>query len=120
MQARITAALTLLFTVALQAQSPAVAKYIKTSSPRILLTHVRVIDGTGAAATEDQNNTEHQTITRMNAAIFNSTKAAPRSSSKTSRVRVSLHSTSGLGLQYDGDRMQPCLVTAGSESSATR
>jgi imidazolonepropionase-like amidohydrolase len=55
MQVRITAFLALLLVVPIQAQSPAVAKYIKTKSPRILLTHVRVIDGTGAAPLEDQN-----------------------------------------------------------------
>jgi imidazolonepropionase-like amidohydrolase len=54
MQVRNTVALALL-TVTLEAQSPAVAKYIRTKSPRILLTHVRVIDGTGAAPLEDQN-----------------------------------------------------------------
>jgi imidazolonepropionase-like amidohydrolase len=44
---------------ALHAQSPtlapAVAKYVKVNAPQILLTHVRVIDGTGAAPLEDQN-----------------------------------------------------------------
>jgi imidazolonepropionase-like amidohydrolase len=34
--------------------APAVAKYVKVNAPRILLTHVRVIDGTGAAPLEDQ------------------------------------------------------------------
>ena len=41
-------------TTILQAQaptlSPAVAKYVKVNAPAILLTHVRVIDGTGAPA----------------------------------------------------------------------
>src|SRR5215472_8068351 len=55
MQARITVVLALFCTISLQAQSPAVSKYIKTSSSRILLTHVRVIDGTGAPAADDQN-----------------------------------------------------------------
>jgi imidazolonepropionase-like amidohydrolase len=36
------------------ALAPAVAKYVKVNAPRILLTHVRVIDGTGAAPLEDQ------------------------------------------------------------------
>jgi len=34
--------------------SPAVRPYVKVSSPRVALTHVRIIDGTGAAAREDQ------------------------------------------------------------------
>ncbi len=40
---------------ALHSQSPAVAKYIKVNAPQILLTHVRIIDGTGAAPLEDQS-----------------------------------------------------------------
>ena len=43
----------------LQAQtpalSPAVAKYVKVNAPQVLLTHVRIIDGTGAAPLEDQS-----------------------------------------------------------------
>jgi imidazolonepropionase-like amidohydrolase len=35
--------------------SPDVARYIKIDSPRVVLTHVRVIDGTGAAPMEDRN-----------------------------------------------------------------
>jgi imidazolonepropionase-like amidohydrolase len=34
--------------------SPAVRQYVKVDAPTIALTHVRVIDGTGAAAREDQ------------------------------------------------------------------
>jgi imidazolonepropionase-like amidohydrolase len=34
--------------------SPEVRKYIKTDAPVIALKHIRVIDGTGAAAREDQ------------------------------------------------------------------
>ena len=34
--------------------SPAVAKYAKVNAPAVLLTHVRIIDGTGAAPLEDQ------------------------------------------------------------------
>jgi hypothetical protein len=57
----------------------------------------------------------------MKAAIFNSTasgssliiKDVPRPQSQLA------FDERWLGLQYDGDRMQPCLVTAGSESSAT-
>jgi imidazolonepropionase-like amidohydrolase len=35
--------------------SPDVLKYVKVNAPAILLTHVRVIDGTGAASLEDQS-----------------------------------------------------------------
>jgi imidazolonepropionase-like amidohydrolase len=35
--------------------SPDVLKYVKVSSPTVLLTHVRIIDGTGAAPLEDQS-----------------------------------------------------------------
>ena len=42
---------------ALQAQtptlSPAVTRYVKVNAPSVLLTHVRIIDGTGAAPFED-------------------------------------------------------------------
>lgn len=37
--------------------SPAVKEYVKVEARKIVLTHVRVIDGTGAAAVEDQNIT---------------------------------------------------------------
>lgn len=37
--------------------SPAVKAYVKVQAPKIVLTHVRVIDGTGAAAVDDQNIT---------------------------------------------------------------
>jgi imidazolonepropionase-like amidohydrolase len=37
------------------ALSPDLQKYVRVQAPRIVLTHVRVIDGTGAAAVEDQN-----------------------------------------------------------------
>ena len=44
---------------ALQAQtptlSPAVTRYVKVNAPSVLLTHVRIIDGTGAAPFEDQS-----------------------------------------------------------------
>ena len=43
----------------LQAQtptlSPAVTRYVKVNAPSVLLTHVRIIDGTGAAPLEDQS-----------------------------------------------------------------
>ena len=37
-----------------QALSPEVQAYVKVGAPVVALTHVRVIDGTGAAAKEDQ------------------------------------------------------------------
>ena len=37
-----------------QSLSPEVQKFVKTSAPVVALTHVRVIDGTGAAARDDQ------------------------------------------------------------------
>jgi imidazolonepropionase-like amidohydrolase len=52
--------LLLAFTLAAFAQRPAklgpdAQKYVKFDAPRIVLTHVRVIDGTGAAPVEDRN-----------------------------------------------------------------
>jgi imidazolonepropionase-like amidohydrolase len=48
-----------LFCAALFAQQPqlgqAVLPYVKVNSPRVVLEHVRVIDGTGKAPVEDQN-----------------------------------------------------------------
>jgi imidazolonepropionase-like amidohydrolase len=41
-------------TAAAQTLSPAVREYVKLDQPAIVLTHVRVIDGTGAPAKEDQ------------------------------------------------------------------
>jgi imidazolonepropionase-like amidohydrolase len=40
--------------VAAQTLSPAVQAFVKVNAPVVALTHVRVIDGTGAAAREDQ------------------------------------------------------------------
>ena len=37
-----------------QVTSPQVKPFVKVDSPVVALTHVRVIDGTGAAAREDQ------------------------------------------------------------------
>jgi imidazolonepropionase-like amidohydrolase len=64
MRLRITRAAALAFALPLAALygqtsipaalAPAAAKYVKVNAPRILLTHVRVIDGTGAAPLEDQ------------------------------------------------------------------
>src|SRR5580704_12871258 len=35
--------------------TPLTQKYIRVSSPRVVLAHVRVIDGTGKPAVDDQN-----------------------------------------------------------------
>ena len=40
--------------VAAQTLSPAVQAFVKINAPVVALTHVRVIDGTGEAAREDQ------------------------------------------------------------------
>src|SRR5712671_4791468 len=49
----------LLFPSAMQAQSPELSKtvqeFVRIRAPKIVLTHVRIIDGTGAPAVEDQN-----------------------------------------------------------------
>jgi len=49
----------LLLSSNLQAQSPELSKtvqeFVRVRGPRIVLTHVRIVDGTGAAAIEDQN-----------------------------------------------------------------
>ncbi len=69
-----TLSLTLPLT-ALHAQSPTVApaveKYIKVKGPQTLLTHVRIIDGTGAAPLEDQS------ILIENGKVTSITKDAP-------------------------------------------
>ncbi len=54
-----TAFLLAAFTASAQTQtpklSPDVLKYVKVNAPAVLLTHVRIIDGTGAAPAEDQS-----------------------------------------------------------------
>ena len=49
----------LLLSTNLQAQSPELSKtvqeFVRVRGPKIVLTHVRIVDGTGAAAIEDQN-----------------------------------------------------------------
>jgi imidazolonepropionase-like amidohydrolase len=49
----------LLVPSAMQAQSPELSKtvqeFVRVRAPKIVLTHVRIIDGTGAPAVEDQN-----------------------------------------------------------------
>jgi enamidase len=56
--ARIASALLLVATLALSAQTPqfsdAVRAFIKVNAPVVVLAHVRVIDGTGAAPKDDQ------------------------------------------------------------------
>ena len=52
--------LLVLSAVALNAQppvtlSPLTQKYVRVNSPRVVLAHVRVIDGTGKPAVDDQN-----------------------------------------------------------------
>ncbi|MEI9980877.1 MAG: amidohydrolase family protein [Edaphobacter sp.] len=42
-------------TVQSQTLSPDVLRYVKVNAPQVLLTHVRIIDGTGAAPLEDQS-----------------------------------------------------------------
>ena len=68
--------------ITLQAQtptlSPAVAKYVKVNAPAVLLTHVRIIDGTGAAPLEDQS------ILIENGKIASISKEAPANSSYVS------------------------------------
>ena len=54
-----TIAVPLLFCLAAAAQTPELSKevqqFVRVQAPRIVLTHVRIIDGTGAPAAEDQN-----------------------------------------------------------------
>jgi imidazolonepropionase-like amidohydrolase len=48
-----------LFSLPLQAQPPELSKtvkgFVRVNTPKVVLTHVRIIDGTGTPATEDQN-----------------------------------------------------------------
>src|SRR4029077_6264967 len=47
---------------------PEVRKHLRVSTPRVILEHVRIIDGTGAAATPDRNITiERGKITAISA-----------------------------------------------------
>ncbi len=49
----------LLFSITMRGQSPELSKtvqeFVRVRGPKIVLTHVRIIDGTGAPAVEDQN-----------------------------------------------------------------
>jgi len=49
----------LLLSSAMQAQSPELSKmvqeFVRVRAPKVVLTHVRIIDGTGASAVDDQN-----------------------------------------------------------------
>jgi imidazolonepropionase-like amidohydrolase len=51
----------LLFAVSVAAQNPELSKtvqeFVRVRAPKVILTHVRIIDGTGAAPVEDQNLT---------------------------------------------------------------
>ena len=51
--------LSLVISAAVQAQTPelskAVQQFVRVGSPKVILTHVRIIDGTGAPAVDDQN-----------------------------------------------------------------
>ncbi len=51
--------LSLVISATVQAQTPelskAVQQFVRVGSPKVILTHVRVIDGTGAPAVDDQN-----------------------------------------------------------------
>ena len=52
--------------------SPAVQKYVRVNAPRVILEHVRVIDGTGRPTLEDQNVViEHGKITAVQAGSDN-------------------------------------------------
>lgn len=64
------AALLVLSSAALHAQAPAALKpYVSEDSPVLVLDHVRVIDGTGAAPAEDQRiDIEHGKIARIQSA----------------------------------------------------
>src|SRR5580700_2966711 len=58
-----------------QTLSPDVLRYVKVNAPQVLLTHVRIIDGTGAAPTEDQSilieNGKITTISKETSAAAN-------------------------------------------------
>jgi imidazolonepropionase-like amidohydrolase len=83
MRPRFTSAVTLTlsfaFSLILEAQttnlSPDVLKYVKVNASSVLLTHVRIIDGTGAAPLEDQSilieNGKITSISKESAAAAN-------------------------------------------------
>ena len=58
---RLLVAVSVLSLAALDAQQPALApgvqKYVRVNSPKVVLAHVGIIDGTGKPAIEDQNVT---------------------------------------------------------------
>jgi imidazolonepropionase-like amidohydrolase len=72
----------------------AVAKYVKIDAPQILLTHVRIIDGTGAAPLEDQ------TLLIENGKI---TSIAPSTSNEPTNTHARV-------LDLHGDTVIPGLV----------
>jgi imidazolonepropionase-like amidohydrolase len=75
----VTLTLSLAFSLILEAQttnlSPDVLKYVKVNASSVLLTHVRIIDGTGAAPLEDQSilieNGKITSISKESAAAAN-------------------------------------------------
>jgi imidazolonepropionase-like amidohydrolase len=75
----VTLTLSLAFSLVLEAQttnlSPDVLKYVKVNASSVLLTHVRIIDGTGAAPLEDQSilieNGKITSISKESAAAAN-------------------------------------------------
>ena len=71
-------------TLAAQVLSPQVRAFVKVSAPVVALTHVRVIDGTGAAAREDQ------TLVISNGKIESVSDAASQNIPKDAQV-LDLH-----------------------------
>ena len=59
MRLRTLAVVSFVLSLYTQAQSPELSKtvkeFVRVGTPKVVLTHVRVIDGTGAPAVDDQN-----------------------------------------------------------------
>ena len=64
--------------------SAAVKQYVAVDTPVVALTHVRVIDGTGAAPKEDQT----LIIRDGNITVLGAGRAAPNSGSRSSCERL--------------------------------
>ena len=62
---------------AAQTLSSDVKQFVKVDAPIIALTHVRVIDGTGAPAREDQTKSSFPRTTRRTWPKYRRTCAAP-------------------------------------------
>lgn len=77
--------------------SPAVQEFVRVRAPKVVLEHVRIIDGTGAPAVEDQNVT-----------IENGQIAAERASNAGLRLR----SKSGRAFTHDTE----CLFQGNSNA----